>query len=524
MTLLLAALAALVPQEKPGLQDRWFYFPFDLRDETHVHKFEALAGRAQRAGYNGVLLEDPCFGKLPLMNEAYFRNLDRVKAVAARHGLSIVPALFQLGHSENLLAQDPNLAEGLPVRDALFVVKDGTARLVAEPAVELPPAPAWKDALVSDDLLVRDPRGAFARAVWKSPVRPFRQYHVSAQVRTKEFRGLPRIVVTGGGRLLNYELPKVLPTQDWTEIRAVFNPLEAKEVRITLGAWDGETGEFQWRTPRLEEVALLNVLRRPGAPLVVKTEAGFPLEEGRHFERVSDPRLGTAPKIGGFEEWHAPPPIRTSMPDGTRLRVSYFHPMVFPDGGQMMICFSEPKTFDLLRDQAKRLHAIFKPRAFFMSFDEIRVLNWDDSCRSKNLDAGALVAGAARDALRILRDLDPRAEIYVWNDMFDPVHNAHDHYCLVRGSLAGSWEGLDKDVIIANWYFDRRDESLPFFAGRGHRTLIAGYYDKLPERANEWLDSAMKTKGVTGIMYTSWYDRFDDLERWSALVEKRLAK
>src|SRR5687768_14355584 len=242
MTLLLAALACLSSQEKPGLQDRWFYFPFDLREEKHVAKFEGLAARAQRAGYNAVLLEDPCFGKLQLMGEAYFRNVERVKAVAGQHGLAIVPALFQIGHSENLLAQDPNLAEGLPARDALFVVRDGTARLVADPAVELAPKPAWKDDLVSDDLLVRDPKGAFARATWRTSVHPHRQYHVSAKVRTRDFRGLPRIVVMGGGRMLNYDLPKIEPTQDWTEVHAVFNSLGAKDVRVILGCWNGETG------------------------------------------------------------------------------------------------------------------------------------------------------------------------------------------------------------------------------------------------------------------------------------------
>ena len=36
--------------------------------------------------------------------------------------------------------------------------------------------------------------------------------------------------------------------------------------------------------------------------------------------------------------------------------------------------------------------------------------------------------------------------IYVWNDMFDPFHNAVNDYYLVRGDLKGSWEGLPKDV------------------------------------------------------------------------------
>ena len=514
-----ASCAGLPAQEKLELRERWFYFPFDLREEKHVAKFEALAARASRAGYNGVLLEDPCFGKLPLMNAAYFAHLERVKAVAATHGLAIVPALFQIGHSENVLAQDPDLAEGLPVRDALYVVRDGTARLEPDPAPVL--VPAWRDELVSDDLRVRDPGGRFARAAYKAKVSPFRQYRVSARVRTADFEGLPRIVVIGGGRLLNYELPKVRPTQEWEEIHAVFNSLAAREVRVTLGAWNGTTGEFQFEEPRIEEIGLLNVLRRPGAPLVVRTEEGRRLEEGKDFQPVVDPHLGTAPKVGGFEEWHRPPPIRTSMPDGTRLRVSYFHALTFPDNGQMMMCFNEPKAREILKDQARRLHAIFKAKAYFMSFDEIRILNWDESCRSLGKTPGELVAGAARELTAYLRELNPGGEIYVWNDMFDPFHNAHDHYALINGDLSGSWEGLDKDVVIANWYFDRRDENLPFFAGRGHRTLIAGYYDKLPERADAWLDSAARSSGVIGIMYTSWFDRFDDLEAWAERVNAR---
>jgi hypothetical protein len=186
-----------------------------------------------------------------------------------------------------------------------------------------------------------------------------------------------------------------------------------------------------------------------------------------------------------------------------------------PDHGQTMICPSEPKTMELLRDQARRLHEIFRPRKWLMTHDEIRVLNWDESCRRRGLDAGQIVAENARECLKILRGLTPGAEIYVWSDMFDPFHNAHGDYCLVRGSHEGAWEGLDRDVIIANWYFDRREESLAWFAGRGHRTLIAGYYDQKPERARDWLESGRRAGGVVGIMYTSWYDRYEDLETFA---------
>jgi hypothetical protein len=439
------------------------------------------------------------------MNEAYFANLERIKRAAAEVRLELVPALFQIGHSENLLSQDPNLAEGLPVRAALFVVRSGRAMIEADPPVALREEWDHRDPTVDRELSIRSPEGQLARVWQKIQVHPFRHYRVSARLRTQDFKGTPRIIIFGGGRMLSFDPRGPKPTQDWTSQSAVFNSLECTEVRVALGAWDGQTGMAQFADAKIEEVGLLNLLRRPGAPLEVRTQDGRLLEEGRDYEPVSDPRL--AP----FAEWHEPPVIRTRLPEGTRLRVSYYHPLTFPDGGQMMICPSEPKTLDLLRDQARRLHEIFHAKAYFMSHDEMRVCNWDDSCVRRGLTAGRILADNVRACIRILRDVSPSSGIYCWSDMFDPVHNAHDDYYLARGGMAGTWEGLDRDVIVATWFFDRRDESLEWFSKRGHRTLIAGYYDQKPERARDWIESARHVHGTVGIMYTSWYDKYEAL-------------
>lgn len=516
LAILLAGCAARPDLGPLELRERWVYWPLNLREEKNVQKLLAVLTRAAKAGYTTVLLEDPNFGKLPLMDAAYFATLDRIKKAAAEARLDLVPALFQIGHSENLLAQDPNLAEGLPVRDALFVARGGEARIEADPPVAFRAKWDGKDATVADDGTIRDPRGRLARVWQKVKVRPFRQYRVSLRIRTRGFKGTPRIVVFGGGRMLNYDPRGPMPTQEWAEQSAVFNSLDSSEVRVAYGAWDGETGEAQFADPRIEEIGLVNVLRRPGAPLEARTEDGRALVEGRDFERVSDPHLGASPRIGGFTEWHEPPVIRTNLPDGTRLRVSYYHPLTFPDAGQMMICPSEPRTLEILRDQARRLHAIFRAKAYFMSHDEMRVSNWDLSCARRNLTAGQIFAENARACIRILREVSPSSEIYVWSDMWDPVHNAHADYYLARGGMEGTWEGLDPEVIIATWFFDRRDESLAWFSSRGHRTLIAGYYDQKPERARDWLESAGRSKGTIGIMYTSWYDRYEDLETFAA--------
>lgn len=64
--------------------------------------------------------------------------------------------------------------------------------------------------------------------------------------------------------------------------------------------------------------------------------------------------------------------------------------------------------------------------------------------------------------------------VFVWNDMFDPFHNALSRFYLVNGDLKGSWEGLGKDVIVVNWNQGEVD-GVQFFSNRGHQQLIAGY-------------------------------------------------
>jgi len=506
------------PLEPLSVREKWVYYPLDLSQKKNVDKLIGLFDRAAKVGFTTFLLEDPNFGHLRLMDDVYYGYLERIKAAAAERKIDLVPAMFQVGHSENLLVQDPNLAEGLPVRDQIFVVRGGVARVEPDPAVAFRGAWDYRDPAVSPDWVVRDPRGKLARVWQKVKVQPFRQYHVSIRIRTKDFKGTPRIVVFGGGRMLNYNLQFVKPTQEWTVHHAVFNSLGSNEVRVAFGCWDGDTGEAAFADPAIEETGLVNLLRRPGAPLVVKKD-GESLDEGDDFERVADARLGREEQWpGGFSEWHEVPTIRTKLADGTRLSVSYYHMLRFPDNGQVMICPSEPKTVELLRDQAQRLHRIFRPKAYFMSHDEMRVCNWDPSCTRRNMTSGEIFADNARTCIRILRDLNPAAQIYVWSDMFDPNHNAHDNYYLARGGMDRTWEGLDPDVIVATWFFDKRAESLEWFSSRGHRTLIAGYYDQKPERARDWLEAASKAKGTLGIMYTSWYDKYEDLEKFAGYV------
>ena len=510
--------------------ERWLYCAQNLWVDKNIDDLEALFRRAAKAGYTKVLLSDSKFAKLDEMDQRYFRNVNRLKALATDLHLEIVPALFPVGYSNDLLWHDPNLVEALPVRDALFVVRDGAAQLQSDTPTALKGGDFsdlgqwdWKDDTVEWDngaARIRDPKGRNARIAQKLKLTPFRQYHLSVRVKTEQFHGTPEVKLLAGEQALNFNHLGTAPGQDWTTHHVVFNSLNHTQANLYLGCWGGGTGALWFDDARLEEVGLLNLVRREGAPFRVKTEDGRELVEGRDFERVSDPAMGNRLWKGSYDIYHPPPSIRTSLSDGTRLRVSYYHAVTVYDD-QAMICPSEPRTLELLRDQARRMHAAWGARGYMMSHDEIRVLNWCDACQRRHLDAGAILADNVRECIRILRDpaaMGPAVRIYVWSDMFDPYHNAHKDYYLVRGDLAGSWEGLDKEVTIVNWNFEKRHSSLKWFADRGHSQLVAGYYDAGPDQVRAWLESARGIDRVFGAMYTTWQHRYDDLEAFSMVV------
>ena len=508
LALLLPNLA-VPPQESKSPPDLWLYSPTNLQVDENVAKLRELWGRAARAGYTKILLADSKLAKLGDLGGAekrYSKNTELVKKIAEELKLEIVPALFHIGYSNSMLWHDPNLAEGLPVKDALFVVKGGEARLEADPAVALA-KPGFVDETVKMEggvATVKDHAGN-ARFNFPLSVPRYRCYHASVKIRTENYSGQPQIAVLGDGRPLQHQNLGIKKTQDWTEHHVVFNSLEHEKVTVYFGVWGGAKGTLQWKEWRIEEAGLVNVLRRPGAPFTVQ---GY--TEGKDYEPVADPKLGQEPWKGEYHAWHEPLPIRTKLPDGTKLRVSWYHPAIIYDG-QVSACISEPKTMDLVRDEARRVRELWGTKGYMMSHDEFRTMNQDDACRKRGLDAGALLADNARECVKLLAG----STVYVWNDMFDPFHNAVDKYYLVHGDLKGSWEGLARDVVIVNWHFGAREKSLPFFADRGHRQVLAGYYDVPVEQVKEWLKSGAKVKGVIGVMYTTWQNDYSQLEAFA---------
>jgi hypothetical protein len=295
--------------------------------------------------------------------------------------------------------------------------------------------------------------------------------------------------------------------------------LENDEVLFYLGVWNGGGGRLWLDDVRLVEEPFVNLVRRAACPLeVVDAAKTTRYEEGRDFARLHDPLLGQIPYAGEFNVYHTPPEL-TLLPgsrisEGDRLLVSFYHTVTIHDG-QVCCSLSDPKVFKILAEQVRRVDELLEPTIWMLAHDEIRVANWSAADYRAGESAGRLLAENFRRTVEVVRRQSPQARLCVWSDMFDPHHNARNNFYLVRGDLAGSWEGVPPDVTIINWNRGRAKESLPFFGGRGHSQILAGYYDSGPARIRDWQAQAKPADRVTGVMYTTWQHKYDDLEAFA---------
>lgn len=553
--LLLTAIRTVSAAEAlaPTYDLRWVYCMHNLQVKENADALVRIIERAGKAGYNGVVLADYKVNILDRVPEWYFKNVERVREAAAKANVELIPAVFPIGYSSGLLAHDPNLAEGLPVRDQPFVIQGRQAVLASDPPVryrnggleEADEKNRFSGFSFQDDpgqktFVDREifhggkascrmqSTSGNCRLVQKVAVRPHTPYRFRAWVKTRDLQptGGFKLMALGGkdGRGLTFHEGTLQTTQDWQEIAVVFNSLAEKEVLLYAGQWGGKSGTLWIDDLALEEVALVNVLRRPGCPFTVTSAVGsITYEEGKDYEPVRDDGLGVHPWAGAYDFQHPGAVLRRTetsrIRDGERLRVSWYHPVLI-HGEQMTCCLGEPKVNDLLRDQARRVHKLLAPKTYFMSHDEIRVAGWCEACRGKKTP-GEMLADNVKHCAAMLREVNPLARIVVWSDMFDPHHNAVEKYYLVNGPWTESWRGLTKDVIIANWNGDKMNDSLKFFADRGHSQLIAGYYDGDLAGFHKWQAAARGVPGICGFMYTTWSNRYEQLEEYGRLLKPK---
>jgi len=205
MNVLLAAAAGLIvsagpglfagPSQNPELKHRWLFVWRDMTNAQEVRRVIERLPRAKAAGYNAVVLS---YNVAPSMAE-------ELRLAAKQNGMDIVAIVMGGAH-------DRNYMEGVPVEDALFVVRDGRATLAQDNPTKVVNGDfedftgnrfsgwAWQDdegiTTFVDHEIKHSGRASLrmenigknqyrhCRIMQSIKLQPFRQYHVSVWILT----------------------------------------------------------------------------------------------------------------------------------------------------------------------------------------------------------------------------------------------------------------------------------------------------------------------------------------------------
>ena len=120
--------------------------------------------------------------------------------------------------------------------------------------------------------------GQHDRIMQTIALKPHRQYRISFWVKTQDLAGgfAPevKLLTADGQNGIGYQTFHCDATQDWKHYDLGFNSLDNTKGLLYLGSWGGTTGKVWWDDFQVQEIGLVNVLRRPGCPVSVKSDDG----------------------------------------------------------------------------------------------------------------------------------------------------------------------------------------------------------------------------------------------------------
>lgn len=497
-------------------------------------------------------------------------NLKEIKREAETHGIEIIPEVMSVGSSEKILQTAYHLAEATPVRrQRLRLVETDGGIILGLPSGDnlirnstfSGTREQLKESWIIDDSFAQavnqreldknfnvnalelDLKIATGIEVGQDDIffNPWHHYRLSFTLKTcgvgpGDSKGAVEFYakVSGKdeGRYVRIEAVdfNVNSTQPETKYEILLNSFQCREGQFWFGFPQGSAGKAYFSNVRLEEALGPNMIRRQDLDstadekevlkIVLHNETtGEKLNECTDFDEWRD----TAVEQNGFNHNRRDINIRF-RPNQVQLEdqisVSYHH-ATLPNASYGKVCCSlrHPEVFEIFRQQAESINAIVKPKRWHIDHDEIRAMGHDPL--AKGQPPGAILAENLRKCIDLLRSIDADTGIVLYNDMYDPHHNAvakthtQSFFPMVSGDFTDSWVGLDPTVTILNWQtaekqmvaddIDSWKESLKFFRDLKTPQVISGFYDVVPDAGNasesvtqraEAMFSAAKEDGI----------------------------
>ena len=497
---------------------------------------------------NSIMQSDFKYSILDIMPSYYFTNVDSLKRHSAATNVEIIPGIDPIGYSEGILYHDPDLAEGFPAT-ASYVITNDTGKLITDPNATIPNSgfenytgqhfnqwgfydgdgtfttvdnTTFHSGAASAKMTNGTGNCRFERGI---NCKPWHHYVLSVWVKTSNFSAsYTQLLAIGvdsttsrGLTATQFSFPQ--NSNGWVKYQIAFNSMQFAKANLYVGAWGGFTGTIWFDDFQVQEVGPVNIVRRAGAPLWIRNRTSGKLyKEGVDLDSVVDRVLEAG--HGNYPIDHGAPSLHRftsgALQNGDTIDVSYAHELsTLTDqngAGQAMVCMSEDTLYSILKDQTQRAESLYHPAKFFMQHDEIRVIGWDSACAKRKITPAQLLIDNVAKCSNLVATAHPNAEVLVWSDMFDSLHNAVNGYYLVNGDLTGDWHNLSNKITIVNWNGGNASASLRFFASYGFSQITSPYYDAGNTIGmRDWRKAQEGVAGVKGMMYTTWQSDFSFL-------------
>ena len=262
--LTLVMFAALLSSESQGQEYpyRWVYVSRSLQRDSDLVDIKNIVKTASQSGLNGMVLAAG-LDRLDGRDPDYLARLKQVRQLCKQQDFEIIPLVLSAGYGGSILVEDKNLAAGLPVKDALFIVENNQARFVPSTTAKImnpgfeqyegnnlkgynfhdrPGEVSFIDTRVFNSgraSLRFENFGNYehghARIMQEVKVDPHRCYRITCAVRTESLvpEGAFHIMVLStDGRDIAPLDPRVSSTSDWRQVTRGFKSLGCDRVRI----------------------------------------------------------------------------------------------------------------------------------------------------------------------------------------------------------------------------------------------------------------------------------------------------
>ncbi|WP_299312255.1 T9SS type A sorting domain-containing protein [uncultured Aquimarina sp.] len=540
-----------------GKEDKILHMSANLVVDTPEELFVHI-DKAKEAGADTVLYSDTKLNSYGLNGTAGSRWDERIQVLVdgiKERGMKLHFITISMGFASSLIASDPNLTTGYPIKKQKLRAANGELIPVNSSNIsnggfedsEGNRAIGWRfqDAIGErtfiDTNIKRSGNASFraeatgnkdSRIFTEFDVQPFHQYTLRFWIKTENLstRNLAALIRDANNTNrtltnLHISLPKdnggrqyyngtnKLTTDGWEEVRIAFNSLNANKVDLALAVFGGIEGTIWWDDVSIIDTPVLNWINRNDLPKSIKHSNGQALSFGSDVNLPIDEQLGQSGFSGAFDTHHQAPKINientANIKEGDIVEIYGYHALPTA-GGQISASWNNPEIYMRMRQIHQRLQTDFRPDGFLLNYSEIRTGGWEPSDIQIGT-SGAALANSIKRAFDDLFAVAPDASYYFWSDMIDPEHNAIADYYQINNTLDQSWVTVNPNkVILATWWegqkiIDRGTKSLKFFSDLGFEQVVGAFYDAdVNLNFNQWQTASQGVENIIGSIYATW--------------------